>query len=53
LGMPLGDVLPIIFISYSYKACFSLISTPVFYLMVFLTKIKNKPSFLIPSTNQN
>lgn len=38
LGMEIEVVLKIILLSYSYKAVFSLLNTPLFYLWVFLAK---------------
>lgn len=40
LGMPIGDVLPIMLFSYLYKAGFSVAGTPFFYLFVFLAKTR-------------
>lgn len=46
LAMGLNEVLPIMFISYIYKALFSIASTPLFYLCVFLVKTNWKLSIL-------
>lgn len=52
LGMNMANVLPIMMISYSYKAFFSIASTPLFYLCVFLVKDRNTPD-KIQHKNQN
>ncbi len=39
LGMGMREVLPIMFVSFAYKAFFSVANTPLFYLSVFLAKI--------------
>lgn len=41
LGMELGVVISIMIFSYSYKAIFSIMYTPLFYLCVWLAKRKN------------
>lgn len=38
LGMAMGEVAPIMLFSYAYKTFFSLLCTPVFYLLVFLIR---------------
>lgn len=40
LGMRMSEVAPIMVFSYLYKACFSIISTPLFYALVFIVKGK-------------
>ncbi len=40
LGMTLTEVIPIMLFSYAYKACFSIASTPLFYLLVFIVRGK-------------
>lgn len=40
LGMEFVQVLPIMCFSYLYKACFSIINTPLFYLLVSITKAR-------------
>lgn len=44
LGMPLEAVLPIMGVSYCYKAFFSIANTPLFYLCVYLARQK-RPAF--------
>lgn len=38
MGMTLSQVLPIMFVSYTYKAFFSIANTPFFYLSVYVVK---------------
>lgn len=47
LGMPMAEVAPIMMFSYSYKAAFSVLTTPLLYLSVYLIKS------LGIATNQN
>lgn len=48
LGMGFKEVLPIMAISYAYKAFFSVMNTPLFYLSVFLVKANWKMPSLQP-----
>ncbi len=53
LGMELTQVLPIMLISYMYKAIFSVVNTPLFYLCLYLIKIKGKMhKWIKPSIGQ-
>jgi uncharacterized integral membrane protein (TIGR00697 family) len=47
LGMSLQEVIPIMGVSYLYKAAFSIATTPFFYAAVFLTKSYWKPAVLM------
>lgn len=38
LGMTTAEVLPIMLFSYAYKACFSVICTPLFYFLVYVIR---------------
>ena len=38
LEMAFAAIIPIMILSYTYKTCFNLVSTPLFYLMVYLSK---------------
>lgn len=40
LGMSIAEVMPIMVFSYLYKACFSVICTPLFYFLVFVIQGK-------------
>lgn len=53
LGMTFKEVLPIMGISYAYKAFFSFASTPLFYLSVYLLKKNWKISPLSIPSKQN
>ena len=53
LGMGMNDVLPIMLISYAYKAFFSFANTPLFYLSVFLAKLKGENRVYKQSNNYN
>lgn len=49
LGMSLHEVIPIMFLSYTYKAVFNIATTPLFYLSVFLVKTNWRVPILDPS----